>query len=114
MTYLAPMVLHFFLGTIVKLYGLLVKDARQIDSRNAGAVGSKAAIQELADFLGGLENDPANAKAVVADESKAVAEFYEKATSLLDGNRIGEENTPENLGLDDNDQIDAMIYQEGG
>merc|ERR1711990_101813 len=33
---------------------------------------------------------------------------------LYDGERISPENTPEQLGMEDNDEIDAMIHQIGG
>lgn len=33
---------------------------------------------------------------------------------LFDGNRIQDENTPKELGMDDNDVIDAMLEQTGG
>ena len=33
---------------------------------------------------------------------------------MFDGERIGDENTPADLGLEDGDQIDAMVTQIGG
>ena len=33
---------------------------------------------------------------------------------MFDGERIGQEHTPADLGLEDGDQIDAMVEQLGG
>ncbi|KAG8822586.1 hypothetical protein FRC20_009109 [Serendipita sp. 405] len=33
---------------------------------------------------------------------------------LYDGNRIGEDDTPASLGMEDNDSIDVMVEQVGG
>ncbi|BAM79244.1 ubiquitin-like protein Smt3 [Cyanidioschyzon merolae strain 10D] len=33
---------------------------------------------------------------------------------LFDGNRINEDDTPEKLGMEDMDSIDAMLFQQGG
>jgi len=88
MSYIAPMVLHLFLGTIVKLYDLLVNDVRQIDSGDAAAVDRNAGIRDATDFLAGLKLDLENASAVFEDETQARANFYATAKSLLNGNRI--------------------------
>ena len=33
---------------------------------------------------------------------------------LFDGNRINDDDTPEKLGMEDMDSIDAMLFQQGG
>ena len=65
------MVLHLFLGTIVKLWDLLVSDVRKIDNVDDAAIETLAQLREALDFVAGLREDVKNAETVVDDESKA-------------------------------------------
>merc|ERR1739848_824458 len=39
---------------------------------------------------------------------------FESVVFLYDGNRIQAEKTPDDLGMEDNDEIDVMMHQIGG
>ena len=39
---------------------------------------------------------------------------FESVVFLYDGNRIQAEQTPDDLGMEDNDEIDVMMHQVGG
>jgi len=88
MDYLAPMVLHLFLGTIVKLWDLLVSDVRKIDNVDDAAIETLAQLREALDFVAGLREDVKNAETVVDDESKAGENLYAEAKKRLNENHI--------------------------
>jgi len=110
MEYLAPMILHLFLGTIVKLYDLLVNDVRAIDGMDAEAVERQAAMKDATDFLSGLQCDLENAIAVVADETAAQARFKSQAKTLLKNNRIDISQANAAVkGISEADYADAQV-----
>uniref|UniRef100_A0A7S3NMG1 Uncharacterized protein n=1 Tax=Aureoumbra lagunensis TaxID=44058 RepID=A0A7S3NMG1_9STRA len=84
MLYIAPIVLHLFLGTIVKLYDLLLKDVRQqLDGLDVNHCQLLQQIQETNDFISGLEKDIKNVTDSQQKNIKSLAALQGQAKSLL-------------------------------